>query len=237
VASKPTKVKAKPTTLGSRLSQDVKRILTTWKSDLLKMEDEGSNSQWTASQLLKAADRYGMFVKDVVDSHRIMHQYGLRKKDITPEVLGIAAAMDRRHFEGVQSACGIINRMGCLIKHQTAWGKSGLPTFSEYLESIQPPKVEAPKSEPSSAPTSDPSPASGRSVQKIYGFPVTAVIRWMGTEGWTREQAAKVLSAYEVEVSPATIAIQLKAGKIKDTSRGEPASLTDDQANLIYEKI
>ena len=61
----------------------------------------------------------------------------------------------------------------------------------------------------------------------LYGHPATAVLRWMGKEGLTVEQAERLLQSHGLGVSGTTVRIQIRAGKTGD--RGDPAALTHEQ--------
>jgi hypothetical protein len=78
-----------------------------------------------------------------------------------------------------------------------------------------------------------PSPEEGTARYFVFGYPVTAVLRWMGKAGWSFEDAKKTLATLKVECSEATIKTQLGAGK--SGQRGEPAPLTEDQAEQLRE--
>lgn len=203
--------------------------------------EDGSNGQWAAGQLLLAADKYGMFPKDLIRFPHILKTFGLQPKDLTSEVLRIAALEDRRHSESIVEAVSVINTMGALTVLETKWKASGLETLDEYLATVRPKPVPKLVSDPGvpvgrDKPNKLPSTKEGGTTRpNIFGHPVTAVLRWMGQEGFDAAQAAKALRRYGVEASPVTIGIQLKAGKTGD--RGSPANITDDQANEIYEKI
>lgn len=68
----------------------------------------------------------------------------------------------------------------------------------------------------------------------VLGFPVTSVLRWMGKEGWTIDQAAAVLTKLGCNCSPATVKIQVRAGAKGDTSeKGPPADLSPEQAQVL----
>lgn len=69
--------------------------------------------------------------------------------------------------------------------------------------------------------------------QKLWGYPVTAVIRWMGSEGFTWQEAANVLKKLGVDVADSTIQIQVRAGETG--ARGPAANLTPDQANKLHD--
>jgi serine/threonine protein kinase len=64
-------------------------------------------------------------------------------------------------------------------------------------------------------------------VNKVFGHPFTAVLRWMGKNGWSFEDAKQALMGLGVECSEATVRTQLSAGKTGQ--RGAPASLTEEQ--------
>lgn len=63
---------------------------------------------------------------------------------------------------------------------------------------------------------------------ELFGFPITAVLRWMGKNEWTKEEALKVVKHFKIECSPSTVGIQVKAGAKGE--RGEPANITAEQA-------
>ncbi len=74
--------------------------------------------------------------------------------------------------------------------------------------------------------------ASGRYL--IWGFPVTAIFRFMGSAGWDKSQAMLALTALGIpdgEVSPATAGIQMLAGKKGGDcgGRGPIPALTPEQ--------
>ncbi len=99
------------------------------------------------------------------------------------------------------------------------------------LQPIIPPTRPAPVSigDPVNPPEKKP-----RGSYDLFGFPVTAVLRWMGKEGWTFHDARKVLDAYDLqEVADGTIRTQLGCGKRGE--RGEPAPLTPEQVKQLEE--
>lgn len=67
----------------------------------------------------------------------------------------------------------------------------------------------------------------GKPRTTIFGHPVTAVLRWMGKQGWTFDHAARAVSSFGADIAGGTIKIQLKAGRKGE--RGEPAAITPDQ--------
>lgn len=69
----------------------------------------------------------------------------------------------------------------------------------------------------------------------LYGFAGTAVIRWMGGNGFNVDEARKALASYDIILNDATLKIQLKAGSLGGDcgGRGEAATLTDEQGMII----
>lgn len=67
---------------------------------------------------------------------------------------------------------------------------------------------------------------------EIFGYSVTAVLRWMGLNNWTFEDAGVACATLGAGgISDTTIRIQLAAGKKGE--RGEPAPLTKAQAKQL----
>ena len=64
---------------------------------------------------------------------------------------------------------------------------------------------------------------------QVFGHPVTAVLRWMGTQGLTAAQAAAALKSLGVEPSMTTVKIQV-SGK---ANRGAIPQLTDRDAKAL----
>jgi serine/threonine protein kinase len=65
----------------------------------------------------------------------------------------------------------------------------------------------------------------------LLGFPVTAVLRWMGKQGWTKEEALKALAYFKIDCSPLTVAAQISGGA--KGRRGDPAPITAEQAREL----
>lgn len=65
----------------------------------------------------------------------------------------------------------------------------------------------------------------------LFGHSVTAVIRWMGKNGFNFEGTKKALKAQNLSIADATIRAQLLAGR--NGSRGEPASLSEKQIKQL----
>lgn len=87
--------------------------------------------------------------------------------------------------------------------------------------------------ETSSNPNSPTEPTKQRT--KLFNFPLTSVVRWMGSEHWTLSEARRVLERMGFDIADNTILTQLGAGK--NGKRGEPADLSPAQANQLYEHL
>lgn len=66
---------------------------------------------------------------------------------------------------------------------------------------------------------------------ELFGYPVTAVFRWMGKQGWSVDDAMKAAAYYNIACSPSTVKIQVKAGAKGE--RGEPAELSSNQVKEL----
>ncbi len=69
----------------------------------------------------------------------------------------------------------------------------------------------------------------------LFGQPVTAVIRWMGDDGWSFDQAYAALAKLKIPVADTTIKAQLRAGQRGE--RGDPAKLSATQEHELYALI
>lgn len=65
----------------------------------------------------------------------------------------------------------------------------------------------------------------------IFSYSVTAVIRWMGRQGWGYKDARKVIDSFcgVGTIAEATVRAQLLGGRKSDEERGPPAPLTEEQ--------
>lgn len=70
---------------------------------------------------------------------------------------------------------------------------------------------------------------------KLYGYAITAIIRWMGKSHWEFHEAKKVLTGLAIDVSDVTIKIQLKEGK--QGGGKPPAPLTKQQRRELHKLL
>jgi hypothetical protein len=61
----------------------------------------------------------------------------------------------------------------------------------------------------------------------FFGHPVTSVIRWMGKQAWSFDDAQKALTHHNISVAAGTIRTQLLCGR--KGMRGVPAKLSKEQ--------
>jgi len=98
---------------------------------------------------------------------------------------------------------------------------------AQALEWDDPPEVPTP--------IDSDAPAPKVKVKKLWGFPATAIIRWMGKEEFKFPEAKQVCATLNLDVADATIRAQLSAGKKGE--RGDPAKLNQTQIDKIKESI
>jgi hypothetical protein len=74
---------------------------------------------------------------------------------------------------------------------------------------------------------------SGKQRVKLFGISVTAILRWMGSDGWTKDKINTALEKLGLEIGEQTIISQRISGMSADSPRGEVPELSDDQANAL----
>jgi hypothetical protein len=99
------------------------------------------------------------------------------------------------------------------------------------------------KSSPSEV-SSQPSEPLGETKQaarksKILGFSACAIAKALGRAGLKLEEADRILRVHGVEMSRASLSVQLGFGRNEATweKRGEPAPLTEDQIAELRQAI
>lgn len=156
---------------------------------------------WRARRLACLVDRYAMPAEQVVENVKMLAEAGLEEERLTTEIIREANRLDRDLRDRVRSR---IERIQALTAPPER--------IVRHTESI----------------TSHGKKSEGKRT-KIFGYPATAIVRWMGKRGWNFKQAQKVLGKLGVDIAPNTIKIQLRAGSVGDKSRGEPATLEKSQ--------
>jgi hypothetical protein len=101
-------------------------------------------------------------------------------------------------------------------------------------ESEPSPEVKETAAEPQAVETQPAETTAKRQVcrAQVCGYPATAVLRWMGLNGWKYADARAALNASGAAgISDITIRIQLLAGKKGE--RGEPAAINKSEAKEL----
>ena len=161
---------------------------------------------WRPRRLAVLIDRYGDVDKILANSV-LLAEAGLEDVPLPQSVVQEARRLDREKWALIQARIARIKTLMTPARSaQEKTTKESAPRIS----------------------TVNSSKGDGKR-NKIFDHPVTAVIRWMGKEGWEFKQANAVLKKLGVDMAPSTIHIQLRAGLTKDKSRGEPAELTMKQ--------
>lgn len=175
-----------------------------------------------ANKLSKLADAHGMSVRGVCKFPDLLEEVGLEENDVDPSDIIEAEAKDRMAWAKIQSRVDALNEK-IKEREKKALERLGAP----------PPKAKsAPKEEPSPTPTKQKVKERTGKKAKIFGFPLTAVVRWMGKEGFNYSQVVTVVEHFEFEVVEVTLKIQLSAGK--KGLRGPPADLTLSQERQLH---
>lgn len=178
--------------------------------DLCLEAERGDKEHKLAAKLVRLADRFVMRPGDVVLHPNILAEAKLKQAKMTTRVVDIANSIERQ------------------------WGLQ----LRMFLEEWPGNKVEVPPPAPAVV-----APVVRGGVPKpgkrtaLLGRHATAVIRWMGVEGWSFEEAKRTLRRLGVPVADATIRIQLRAGAKKDADRGPPAELTTEEGNALYDAM
>ena len=100
------------------------------------------------------------------------------------------------------------------------------------LEANRPPEVIEPTA------GGEPKVATGRK-NKIHGFSACAVAKALGKAGVKWEEADRIMRAHGIEMSKASLSVQLGFGRNQATweKRGEPAPLTDEQIADLRKEV
>jgi hypothetical protein len=166
-----------------------------------------------AVKLAKKADSLGMTVDAFVKHDDLLDEIGLDQEDLSHGVITKARSIHHHHSESVAEWVKEENeRRGYVSQEEQR---------KQELLKIE--KVEQENSPGKRA--------------KIFGFPVTAVIRYLGAKGYSIIETKKFLKQADVDVADTTISIQHRAGKVGDEGRGPPAKLNKEQEDKVFQMI
>lgn len=207
-----------------------------------------------AQALSKLADKHGVSVEGVAADHDLLETAGINPKKVTKKTIAEAKAIDRVDMAKIQARVDKLNKpildaekkeVEEVVFHHI---KKPALTLMEILAKVSneemsldeaqellmlKAKTAPEKTSPTKAPakstqqTTNAAPKAGRS--QLFGYSATAVMRWMGANGWSFDKAMAAFAGMGVDdLSETTFKIQLRAG-VKG-ERGDPAPVTDKQA-------
>jgi hypothetical protein len=164
-----------------------------------------------ARQLAVLANAACTVPHTIANSHGLLVQFGIDPATVSAEVLAEAV----RAF----------NRMEPLLEPNSRLLKK---TAKHGAAELDVPAGDVP------SPVVKPSKGTTRKVTRasVFGYSITAVIRWCGKNGWNFEDTAVMCATNNAAgIADVTIRLQLKAGK--DGLRGPAAPITPAQAKQL----
>lgn len=180
------------------------------------------------------ADREGIAERDVVKFPALVTPYKLAVEVITDEVIEKAVRINRAKVEAARAVIEAHNATIVppapaveVIEETPAGEEVAEKAPSSASPAIKPKKATKDKS------AAETKPEKALRVLAFGRYPATAVIRWMGVNGMSVDQAVAVMAGLGLVVSIDTIRIQLRAGAKNDGSRGEPAALAADEIKKV----
>lgn len=211
-----------------------------------------------AQALSDLADKEGCSIEFIAKQTVLLKDAGINPKKVTPKTIAEAKAIDRAEMARIQAKVDELNKPildaekkeldDVVFKHvkkpapatdldtileQVSKGEITPAQAKALLESTVS-KAKNTTSKTTTAKTESKSgstqPKAGRS--QLFGFSATAVMRWMGANGWDFDKAWAAFAGMGVDdLSETTFKIQLRAGAKGE--RGEPAAVTAAQAKEL----
>lgn len=232
-ASRPTKKKNKqePEAVGVQKKpinlDNLKRPPSEFQKrldELKKLATKTDKLPLRAARLIEAAENAGVTPTAAATMPELLARFKLTPERVSPGVVGYA-----------EVALATYDRD---LRYRV----------KQYNDKIDPPKPQPAKAEERSTTAPDEDNGDelvpvarkrkedkGKARSNVFGFPVTAVLRWMGLDGFDAQEARACFNALGVEVADATIQIQLRAGKRGE--RGAPAQLTEEQQDHLRDLL
>lgn len=238
----------------------MKKEFTGVKGEAPESNPAPVKTKSVAQALHDLADKEGCSVEFIAKQTVLLKDAGINPKKVTPKTIVEAKAIDRAEMARIQAKVDELNKPildaekkeldDVVFKHvkkPATEVKVDLDTILEQVSKgeITPAQAKAllestvskPKNTPSKTTTAKTEPKSG-SVQpkagrsQLFGFSATAVMRWMGANGWDFDKAWAAFAGMGVDdLSETTFKIQLRAGAKGE--RGEPAAVTAAQAKEL----
>lgn len=167
----------------------------------------------TAAKLFDLSTRHSFSIPGIAQMADILAEVGLTPADVTKDDVRAACELDAADRRQAQR---LVRQINASNGHGEWTTDESNPTRESEGGSF--------RRKPSSA---------GRPQVKVFGHSATAVLRWMGVNGWDFEDAGMAMHTLGCRLSDTTIRLQMKAGK--DGKRGAPAKVTADQARKLVE--
>lgn len=145
---------------------------------------------------------------------RLLSKLHLRHEDMTALHCSKADLLEREAFDRAREALGAVN-------HQSNGVWTNQTDANNCSQGSQTEAAKVAKAD--------------HQQHQLFGKPVASVLRWMGEDAWTFEDARKALDKLGASVSDDSIRSQLLAGR-KGTG-GDPAKLTKDQEEKLYAAV
>lgn len=166
-----------------------------------------------AVKLAHAADQEGLWAKDAARFEDVLVEYNIDPSNITDAIIREAHGL---MMDGLARLQRMIRKMNL--------EREGIKDVIIDVDNAEA-KIDGRKK---------PQRKSGQKRVKLFGFSVTAVLRWMGANDWTFDDAAIAVETLTMtKVSDVTIRLQLKAGR--EGKRGAPANISKSQAKQLRE--
>lgn len=164
------------------------------------------------ADLVRLADAEGMTPRGVSRHADLLAKAGLAKGDITEGVLLDATHRAKREAEALFERAAALNAK---LAGDEAKIKGQEPKEAVSKDRKAPERGKVTKG-------------------TIFGHSITAILRWMGANGWNKEDAGVALATYGFgSVADSTIYIQLAAGRKGDATRGPVPELSKKEAKEL----
>lgn len=175
-----------------------------WEQYLARCKREGESQ--LVVLLAKLADKEALNPVAVAKLPSVLDRVGLEPADIT------------EHH--IQRADALLREFDVLLRERVAKSNPrSRDSGDEYITVTPKPSYSGAK--------------EVKKLDKLFGYPPTAVLRWMGKAGWKVDAAHKAITALGITVARPTVIAQISAGK--KGQRGAPAELTESQVSQLTE--
>ncbi len=177
-----------------------------------------SNIQTIAAQIATIADKEAYTINYVANSSELLAAYGVDTVTVSQNLSQVVAAASLLFREAINHTLAVVRKHNAKVHSE--------PTYNIPVTQIE---IGGKTAATPKLPRATVKPVRAQ----IFGYSVTAVLRWMGANGW--EFGAAVTACENMaqcyKLSDVTVRLQLKAGK--DGTRGPAAPVTPSQAKSL----